>query len=168
MDILSVRRLAGAELDKIEQGIRPSGFYHQKAVRLKSACMAIESNGGLETVFSLPMHKLYSLLINIKGIGRETADSIILYGAGKPTFVVDNYTWRILSRAYGRENEYDYQSLKKELEGNTTRSARLYMEMHAQFVELGKRYCTKSNPNCVDCPLSRICAYRKNTSSKSR
>jgi endonuclease-3 related protein len=159
---LSVKRLASADLDMIEQKIRPSGFYHQKAARLKGACTAIESNGGLDEVFSLSERRLYQLLISINGIGRETADSIILYGAGKPALVVDNYTWRIVSRLYGSKVRYDYSALKSELEEKTRRSVRLYRNMHAQFVELGKKYCTKNNPKCVECPISKMCDYQKN------
>ncbi len=166
--MLSISRLADANLQSIERAIRPTGFYRQKATRLKEASERIMDNGGVKRVFSLPQKELYDILISLKGVGMETADSIALYGADKPTFVVDNYTWRVISRVYGREEPYDYGKIKEWVEGVTTRNAELYKEMHSYFVELGKSVCVKRDPICAQCPISRICSYGKANGSHSR
>jgi endonuclease-3 related protein len=98
------------------------------------------------------MHSLRKKLLDVNGIGPETADSILLYALDKPIFVIDAYTKRVLSRhnILGHEEAYDkfqelfHLSLKKDV--------KLYNEYHALFVRAGKEFC-KPNPRCEECPL---------------
>ena len=159
--LLSVKGLSDADVSEISTHIKPSGYYRQKAMRLKGACSQIIKNyGSLENLFSLETPDLRETLLNIKGIGPETADSITLYAAGKPTFVIDAYTKRIMARAFGTSETASYYELKELFESSLKRDARLYNDFHAQFVELGKNYC-KTKPLCADCPVKGMCRYGK-------
>ncbi|OYT39183.1 MAG: endonuclease, partial [Candidatus Altiarchaeales archaeon ex4484_43] len=99
------------------------------------------------------------------GIGQETADSIILYAANKPTFVVDAYTKRIMSRLGLVNENTTYSDLKKFFELQLPEDLEIYKEFHALLVELGKNYC-KTKPLCDKCPIRDICAEWKNSSKK--
>ena len=92
-------------------------------------------------------------LLQIKGIGRETADSILLYACRLPTFVVDAYTHRILLRHEMIDEQIDYDELQDLFVRHLQRDGSLYNEYHALLVHLGKHFCLKSRPRCRDCPL---------------
>ena len=156
--MLSVCAIAGAESKTIEAEIRPSGFYRQKAAHLKGICMHIEENGGLSRFFRKDAHELRLELMALNGIGNETADSILLYAAGKPVFVIDAYTKRIMSRVYGISERLGYLSLQQIITNGIEKSIPLYKDFHAQLVELAKRYCRKK-PLCGECPLRGFCLY---------
>ncbi len=155
---MNLEKLAGMRLPKLESLIRSSGFYRQKARRLKGLLASILEYGGIENFFSADAEELRKRLLEMNGIGKETADSIILYAAEKPVFVVDAYTKRILSRVYGIDENISYDELKGTIEHSIGRNLELYKDFHAQFVELGKRYC-KTKPLCPDCPLAKSCKY---------
>ena len=158
-DALSMERIASMPAGRLERLIRPSGYYRQKARRLKGLCSAIlRDYGGLDGLFAFRKVELRDILLSMNGIGRETADSIILYAAHKPTFVIDAYTRRIISRLSGSP-EMEYDSLKNIFENGIRPDVRLYKDFHAQIVELGKNYCTKSSPKCAACPLRSVCAH---------
>ncbi len=157
--LLGVSQIADASLSRIEKAIRPSGYYKQKALRLKSICSGIMHNyGSLGSLFSIKMPKLRETLLSMNGIGPETADSIILYAAEKPTFVIDAYTRRIMNRVFGTSPEIGYESLKLCFESKLKRDITLFNDYHAQFVELGKNYC-RSRPICNGCPVNSMCRY---------
>ncbi|MFP3288988.1 MAG: endonuclease III domain-containing protein [Candidatus Micrarchaeota archaeon] len=157
--MLSLERLAGAKLEELEDAIRPSGFYKQKAKRLSNLFKYIKANySTLEKFFDKDKDELRNELLNLNGIGNETADSIILYAAEKPTFVIDAYTKRIMHRVYGIEEEIEYNKLKEYFESRLRPDLELYKDFHAQFVELGKRFC-KKKPLCDECPLKDYCRY---------
>ena len=123
--------------------IRPSGYYRQKAKKLK----------GLAGFSGEPDREK---LLGIWGIGRETADSILLYAYGKPFFVVDAYTVRVFSRLGLVGKDWGYERIREFFEENLPRKASLYKEYHALIVELGKRFCRKK-PLCQKCPLNKAC-----------
>ncbi len=149
----SERKLAGL--------IRPSGYYRQKAKRLRGICREIAAAyGTLEGMFRLERGELRRALLGMKGIGNETADSIILYAAEKPIFVIDAYTERVMKRLSGRESAIGYTELQAYFTRNMAEDLDRYKEAHAQFVELGKRYC-RPVPLCGGCPLRKWCAYPK-------
>jgi len=159
---MSLHCISSISIEKLEAMIRPSGYYRQKAKRLKSICLAIEKEyGSLDAMLSLDADELRSRLLAFNGIGKETADSIVLYAAEKPTFVIDAYTKRIMSRVNEMPENIGYDELKRYFEKRVKNDVVLYKDMHAQFVELGKRYCRKK-PLCEECPLNDICAYSKN------
>ena len=111
--MLSMEKLAGSSIRNIEEAIKPSGFYRQKAKRLQNIIQHISSNyKSLDNFFDKNVEELRKELLSLNGIGNETADSIILYAAGKPTFVIDAYTKRIMNRAYGIDKDIKYEELK--------------------------------------------------------
>lgn len=158
---LSLERIAELDKRSLERLIRPSGFYRQKAERLKGISHYIKKNyGSLGKFFDKDTAGLRKELLSLNGIGMETADSIILYAAEKPIFVIDSYTRRAMSRIYSRKKEFGYDELQKLITESINRDVEFYKDFHAQFVELGKNYCRKE-PLCKECPLSKGCAYGK-------
>ena len=156
---LSISALSKMKTRDIEKLVKPSGYYKQKAKRLISLSSAIISNyGSLEGLFGLGQKELRRTLLDMNGIGPETADSIVLYAAGKPTFVIDAYTKRIMHRVFGTAADISYDSLKAAFESALPKKLGLYKDFHAQFVELGKRYC-KAKPACSECPALGLCQY---------
>ncbi len=147
----AIRRV---EKERLQELIKPTGFYRQKTERLKRLVRVIERYGSLDEF--LQIEDLRSVLLNIKGIGSETADSILLYAADRPHFVVDAYTKRILERRQGIEG--NYQEIKSIFDEELEESVPLYKEYHALLVELGKNYC-KKNPSCEGCPVRDGCSY---------
>ncbi len=134
--------------------IRPVGFFNIKAKRLKAFLNFLfeEFQGNLEEMFSLEMEGLRKKLLSIPGIGPETADSILLYAGGKPSFVVDAYTRRILSRHGLIHEEASYEDIRELFMDHLPSDVGLFNEYHALLVELGKRFC-KTKPHCKGCPL---------------
>ena len=155
--LLSFAALEALPLEVLAEKIRPSGYYNQKAKRLKGLFAAIrEDSGDLETFFDQDTHTLREKLLAIKGIGPETADSITLYAAGKPVFVVDAYTYRILLRHDLIAEEAGYEEIQDLFLGKLPAEVQLFNEYHALLVRLGKEYCKKTNPLCDTCPLQGL------------
>ncbi|MGC8571983.1 MAG: endonuclease III domain-containing protein [Candidatus Micrarchaeia archaeon] len=166
--LLTIESISKIKLDKLEQLIKPSGYYKQKAKRLKSISTAIISKySSLKELFKNDVEALRNILLSFNGIGRETADSIILYAAEKPIFVIDAYTKRIMNRLYNINENIDYDVLRKYFEDNLEKNVELYKDMHAQFVALGKMYCKKKDPICTDCPLNNYCSYKRNRKNEN-
>lgn len=144
------------ELSTIElaQLIRPSGFFNVKAKRVKTFINWLFSRyeGDLSRMFRQDLQTLRDELLSVKGIGPETADSILLYAGNMPTFVVDAYTHRIFSRHGFISEESTYDEMKAFFEENLPKDVRLFNEYHALLVQIGKRYC-KPKKACEPCPL---------------
>lgn len=144
------------ELSTIElaQLIRPSGFFNVKAKRVKTFINWLFSRyeGDLSRMFRQDLQTLRDELLSVKGIGPETADSILLYAGNMPTFVVDAYTHRIFSRHGFISEESTYEDMKAFFEENLPKDVRLFNEYHALLVQIGKRYC-KPKKACEPCPL---------------
>ncbi|MDQ7771894.1 MAG: hypothetical protein RDU13_00075 [Elusimicrobiales bacterium] len=154
-------KIAACPLPRLARLIRPSGYYRQKARRLRDffARAAREHPAGLARWFrSSRAAALRAELLSYKGVGPETADSIVLYAAGLPSFVVDAYTRRIGSRL-GLGRGGDYERWKSMFEAGLPRRPEIYNEYHALLVRLGKDFCRKSSPLCGGCPLSGECHY---------
>ncbi len=135
--------------------IKPSGYFNQKYKKLKFLSEFLINNP-IEKLREKKVEELRQIFLNIWGIGRETADSIVLYAFDKPIFVVDAYTRRILKRSgiiFGNE-DYDY--IRKLIEQNISPNVLIYKNYHAVIVELCKEYC-KTKPICNNCPLSLLC-----------
>lgn len=157
-NMLNIEKISNCNISDLEELVRPSGFYKQKANRLKSICNFILNNyGNLDNFLSIDIKELREKLLNLNGVGKETADSIILYASEKPIFVIDAYTKREFSRIFGIK-ETDYDELQKLVETNIPKDVKLYKDFHAQIVELGKEYCNK-NPLCANCPMNLTCLY---------
>ncbi|HNR43694.1 MAG TPA: hypothetical protein PLI06_08415 [Methanofastidiosum sp.] len=158
--ILSPKDIVELPLDDLKQIIKPSGFFNQKAERLRkiSEYLLFTYGGELELLFSKDKKILREELLKLKGIGDETADSIILYAAEKTEFVVDTYTKRIYSRLKIVEEKISYDDLKKYIINEIPEDLLTYQEFHGLIVLLGKNIC-KKNPNCKECPLNSNCNY---------
>ncbi len=152
---LSPEEINKMNIEKLAQLIKPSGFYNLKAKRLKSFIERFmeDFNGDIQEMKKLEKHTLREWLLSIPGIGRETADSIILYAIEKPIFVVDAYTRRIFSRHGFIKGDEDYDEIQEIFHRNLPVDTGLYNEYHALIVRLGKEYCKKQNPLCETCPL---------------
>ncbi|MBI2659346.1 endonuclease III domain-containing protein [Candidatus Woesearchaeota archaeon] len=159
IDIKKIKNIRNKKLAKI---IKSSGYHNQKAKKLKNFCNFLlkNYNGNLSLFFKNNIKKLRKELLSVNGIGPETADSIILYAAKKPVFVIDAYTKRILNRVGYKEEGYD--ELQKLFMQSLPNSERLFNECHALLVELGKSIC-KKEPLCGKCPVNNDCKYFKNT-----
>ncbi|MFH1021247.1 MAG: endonuclease III domain-containing protein [Pseudomonadota bacterium] len=152
--LLSFEALEAMPLEMLAEKIRPSGYYNQKARRLKGLFAAIrENSGNLETFFDQDTHNLREKLLAVKGIGPETADSITLYAANRPVFVVDAYTYRVLLRHDLIAEEAGYEEIQDLFLGKLPTEVQLFNEYHALLVRLAKEYCKKSKPLCASCPL---------------
>jgi endonuclease-3 related protein len=143
--LMNAESLSGSELEEIEELVRCTGFYRQKAKRLKDISAFFYNNPDL---FERPGDELRKILLSLKGVGEETADSIILYAADKPKFVIDTYTKRIC-RCMGIEG--DYEKLQTRFESSIPQDVLLYKEFHALIVEYGKQFCGKKR--CNECIL---------------
>ena len=157
-DLLEPRALAAVPVEELEELIRPAGYFRVKARRLRNLLQLIADrfDGSLEQMFQRPLDELRRQLLGVSGIGPETADSILLYAGGLPTFVVDTYTHRIFARHGWVEFEADYEALKEFFESRLPADASMYNEYHALLVRLGKDYCRKTGPHCDQCPLREL------------
>ena len=142
-------------VDALARLIRPAGYYNVKAARVKSFVELIFSHfsGKLEDMFDAELEDLRDLLLGVKGIGPETADSMLLYAFQKPTFVVDAYTTRILARHDMIYEEMGYEDVRRLFMDFLPRDVGLFNEYHALLVRLGKEFCRKARPRCKGCPL---------------
>lgn len=137
--------------------IRSSGYYRIKADRLKSFINFLfqEYGGNLKRMKRERLDELRERLLGVKGVGPETADSILLYGLKKPIFVVDAYTKRILSRHGLISENASYEEIQKLFMGYLACNEKLFNEYHALLVHLGKTLCKKI-PKCDACPLKGV------------
>jgi endonuclease-3 related protein len=165
--LLTPARLAGTPLRTLAGLIRPSGYYNIKAKRLRNLVGLITDrySGSLEKMFARGPAGLREELLEVNGIGPETADSILLYAGNMPFFVVDAYTKRIFSRHGFIPADADYHQVQKLFMDSLPRSTRLYNEYHALIVRLGKEYCRKKTPLCETCPLKPFLTSRKTATS---
>jgi endonuclease-3 related protein len=157
-EMLSFPALAALPVDELAQLIKPSGYFNIKAKRLKNLLQMITEryNGKLELFIEEDLSTGRDALLSVKGIGPETADSILLYAANHPIFVVDTYTHRIFSRHLLVAEESDYYSLQEAFHDRLPAQSVLFNEYHALIVTLGKDYCRKNNPRCEQCPLQGV------------
>lgn len=160
-NILTPNDIVALPLDNLKQIIKPSGFFNQKAERLRkiSEYLIDTYDGNLGLLFNKDKKNLRKELLELKGVGRETADSIILYAAEKTEFVVDAYTKRIYSRLKIVEERISYEDLKKIIINEIPEDLLVYQEFHGLIVLLGKNICKKKNPNCKECPLNSKCKF---------
>ncbi len=159
---LSPEKILRMGVKRLATLIRPSGYYNQKAGRLKDfAAHICESyDGKLELLLDGTADELRERLLSLKGIGPETADSIILYAAEKPSFVIDAYTMRLGERLGWFGTNTKYGEAREFMAERLPRSLKIYNEFHALVVSLGKDFC-KKKPLCVSCPVEGKCDHKK-------
>ena len=156
-DAMRVDVLAKMSPARLAELIRPAGYFNVKARRLKNFIAHVTDRhaGCIESLLAVPKTRLREQLLGINGIGPETADSMILYAAGKCTFVVDAYTRRICLR-HGLISPSDgYDAIKSLFESHVPPRIGLYNDYHAQLVAVGKHFC-RPTARCEGCPLERF------------
>lgn len=151
---LEPAKLYHLDIALLAQLIRPAGYYNIKARRLKNFLdwLFNKYDGRLENLQNVETYTLRSELLSIKGIGRETADSILLYALDRPVFVVDAYTARVTARHHLIETGCDYDQLQALFQSNLPEDTKLFNEYHALIVRTGKSFC-RPTPLCTNCPL---------------
>jgi endonuclease-3 related protein len=156
---LSRDGLAALDDGTLQSLIRPTGFFRQKAERLQgfAAYLQFHHAGVLERMLAGELSAVRKEMLAIKGIGPETADSILLYAGGHATFVVDAYTRRLMSRLGLLEGKEPYETIRTFFQEHLPASAPLFNEYHALIVEHCKQRCRKNRPVCSDCPLAANC-----------
>lgn len=157
--LLEPHALAAASVSGIRRQVRIAGLYRSKPGRLKAFCRHLvdRSDGDIPGFFRGPTAALRSDLLTQPGIGPETADSILLYAARLPVFVVDAYTIRI-GRRIGLFDTDRYEDVQRFFEERVPREVPLYQEYHALLVTHAKTFC-RPRPKCPACPLRSLCAY---------
>jgi endonuclease-3 related protein len=181
--VLSVKGLREISLARLQKLVRPSGYFRQKAKKLKTFIRFLDKDygGSLDRMFDQPTEKLRSELLALKGVGPETADSILLYAGNHHVLVVDAYTRRILEHHGVITPKTKYEEIRLMIEDNLasgapeglhvdehggqprhpasrmsrarrSKLAQHYNELHALIVRVGNQYC-RSTPRCGECPL---------------
>ena len=155
--LLSVHALHAKPQAALAEVIRPAGYYNIKAKRLKNFVARVHESAGddIGAFLDRPVSALREELLSINGIGPETADCIVLYAAGKATFVVDAYTVRIGVRHHLLSPEDDYEAIKELFESALPADVELYNDYHAQLVQTGKEFC-RTVARCEGCPLEKF------------
>ncbi|MEM4256726.1 MAG: endonuclease, partial [Thermoplasmata archaeon] len=156
--LLNFDSLLNLKIDDLELMIKHSGFYRQKANRIKEFLNKVKENfSDIENMRK--EENLRDFLLGIKGIGMETADSILLYAFEKPFFVVDAYTLRIFKRIgiIKNESKNNYEEIRLMVENELNKNINDLKEFHALLVELGKDHC-KKRPKCDGCPIFSLCS----------
>ena len=153
-DLLTPQALHDLPEEELARLIRPAGYYNVKARRLKNFLDFLANHYGNSMVrlAAGDLEDLRPALLSIKGVGPETADSILLYALAKPTFVVDAYTFRILSRHGLIDESYPYEELRQLFMAHLPARVDMYKEYHALLVRLGKEWC-RPQPRCAGCPV---------------
>jgi len=161
-EALSPKVLRRLSLSEVAALIRPCGYYNAKALKLRSFAhwLGEHFNDNLSQLFASDINYLRQGLLSIYGIGQETADSIILYAAGKPIFVIDAYTRRIINRIGLTPVSNSYSAYQTLFMNNLPADVRLFNEYHALLVCLAKDAC-RSRPLCQQCCLNNICQFYK-------
>jgi endonuclease III related protein len=186
--VLSLAGIRNTPVRKLEGLVRSSGYFRQKAARLKNFVRFLDENygGSLTKMFAQPTALLREQLLALNGVGPETADSILLYAGQLPVFVVDAYTKRIAARHAILPPDTPYEEVRSLFERGLSQAsfitewngqsggachspsrvsrmrrsplAQTYNEMHGLLVGVGKQYCLKSSPHCDACPLGPLLA----------
>ena len=151
--LLTPDKMHAVEEGRLASLIRSAGYFNIKARRLKNITARLLESGGLDRFLRKDAGELRVDLLSINGIGPETADSIMLYAAGKSEFVVDAYTKRIFLRHGLVEEKDGYEQVKALFMDNLAPDAGVFNEYHALIVRTGKDYCRTRSPLCGECPL---------------
>lgn len=166
-NMLDIKEISEIDIESLQNMIKPSGFFNQKAERLKNLALYLHNNyhDNLDYFFNKDIKGIRKELLSLNGIGPETADSILLYAGDLPIFVVDAYTKRICKRipldthiSYDEIQHYFEEELSKKY--SKKKLTQVYNELHALTVALAKNYC-KKKPECNRCILREHCLFKK-------
>jgi len=155
---LTIETLWNMPAEHLAELIRPAGYFRLKARRLRNflALVTDDFGGSLDALLELPTADLRKAVLGVSGIGRETADSIVLYAAERPVFVVDAYTLRIAFRHGLVDQDCDYDLLQETFASALDPDVALLKDYHALLVRAGKTHCVKRGPQCAGCPLEAL------------
>ena len=155
---MSPAAIRDMNLRKLEELVRPSGFFRVKARRLTALCefLGERYSDSIKRMGERPTAELRLELLEIYGIGEETADDILLYAFDRPVFVVDAFTRRIFHRLGWCRQEAGYGEIQRMFHDQLSRDAAIFNEYHALIVRHGNTTCRKS-PDCASCPLLPDC-----------
>ncbi len=156
-NMLNPESMLACEPEQLEILIRPTGFYRQKSRRLIEFSRFFASHNGTEGLKRWPAKALRARLLDLHGIGPETADSMLLYALDKTAFVVDAYTKRLFNRLGMIKGNMNYEEIQNYFVQRLPGLPQLYQEYHALIVQQGKCYCS-AKPQCDDCPLFELCS----------
>ncbi|NQW17951.1 MAG: hypothetical protein HQ478_10755 [Chloroflexi bacterium] len=147
-----------AQIETLAEVVRPSGYFNQKARKIKLFSEFLDREFGRSTddLFQLPIDNLRKVLLAQWGIGPETADDIILYAAKKPVFVIDKYTQRLTSRLGWEIKPANYEGHRASFESLLPHDAKMFGEYHALIDHHCNTTCQKT-PKCAECPIVDIC-----------
>jgi endonuclease-3 related protein len=145
--------------DRLAELIRPSGYYNTKVMRLKNLCRMLVDAGGEEELDRLPTAQLRATLLAVNGVGPETCDDILLYAFGRPVFVIDAYTRRLLRRYGLASGDESYATLRMGFEQALGPDVALYKQYHGLIVQHAKVACA-ATPRCQSCCLRKDCQTR--------
>src|SRR5229473_8038370 len=156
--MLTPSAISVARMSRLATLVRPSGYFRQKAKKLKAFVRFLQRGygGSLKRMFDTPTAILRERLLSVHGIGPETADSILLYAGEHPVFVVDAYTHRIFGRHGITNGKADYENVRALVEAALPRDSQLFNEFHALVVNTAKNWCRKKEPRCAECPLGSL------------
>ncbi len=156
-NLIEPHKIVSSDDSFLKELIKPSGFFNQKVERLKiiSKFIIEKCNGDIRYLNNLNTTTARKELLFLKGVGFETADSILLYACDHPIFVIDKYTMRMFKRI-GLDWKEKYEIFQKGVMENTPKDLQLYRNYHALIVENSKKHC-KIKVDCSGCPLEKIC-----------
>jgi endonuclease-3 related protein len=156
--LLNPGRMHGLSIRELSEYIRPAGYFNIKAKRIKAFLNHLFDNygGSLDWFLKRRTASLRHELLTINGIGPETADSILLYAAGRPVFVIDAYTKRVLTRHGLAGENAGYEDLQRLFMESLKHDAKIFNEYHALIVGVGKEFCKTKDPLCKVCPLNEF------------
>lgn len=158
--------ISQAHHKRLASWLKPSGYFNIKAKRLRAMCRWLLEQGGEGALKKNKTRDLRNALLDVYGIGPETADDILLYAFDRPVFVIDAYTRRIFSRLGLVEGDEHYENLQELFEKTLGKDAELFNEYHALIVIHGKDIC-RTKPKCEQCCLSNACKNKTNSMSNA-
>ncbi len=159
-EALSPQVIAATPHRRLAAWLKPSGYFNVKAQRLRALCQWLIRNGGVQRIARLPTETLRAELLQVHGIGPETADDILLYAFHRPVFVIDAYTRRLFQRLGLIQGDEGYETLRGLFEKSLATDTQLFNEYHALIVVHAKNVCRK-RPTCIACKLGPLCPSRE-------
>ena len=157
---LSPEVIAATPHRRLAAWLKPSGYFNIKAQRLHAFCVWLIRKGGTKRIARLPTAVLRAELLQVHGIGPETADDILLYAFHRPVFVIDAYTRRLFQRLGHIQGDEGYETLRSLFEKSLATDTQLFNEYHALIVAHAKDVCRK-RPLCSACKLGPLCPSRE-------
>lgn len=167
LDFSMLRRIPETEL---ALHLRSSGAFRQKARKVRAFLQTLDESAGgtLAGMARVPTHQLRTALLDTWGIGPETADCILLYAFGRPVFVVDAYTRRVVARHGLVAENALYREVQALFHASLPADPDLWNDYHAQFVRLGQEHCRRAAPRCAGCPLESFLPGRRKGKPRPR